>query len=98
MSSTCVICSGLADKEYALQKFGNDDISTYLPDIAEKLILTIDLKPSNERKLQIKRCPECGTYYLYETDYEYLVNGSEDEQKLLRLTDLEADKYLNHNK
>ena len=37
---------------------------------------------------------KCGTYYLYRTDYEYLVNGSEDEEYLTRLTEEQAAGYL----
>ena len=42
------------------------------------------------------RCPLCGTRYLYTTDYEYLTNGTEDEQTLRRLADDAADalRYL----
>ena len=53
-----------------------------------------DFKPYDSRALQLKQCPECGTYYLYRTDYEYLVNGSEDEEVLTRLKPEEATEYL----
>jgi hypothetical protein len=36
----------------------------------------------------------CGTYYLYRSDYEYLVNGSEDEEILTRLSPDQAAPYL----
>jgi len=36
----------------------------------------------DSRKLQLRRCPHCDTYYLYQTDYEFLVNGGEDEEHL----------------
>jgi len=42
----------------------------------------------------LKQCAACGTYYLYETDYEYLVNGSEDEEVLTRLKEEEARELL----
>ncbi|MFX1453229.1 MAG: hypothetical protein ACFFCM_20515 [Promethearchaeota archaeon] len=46
----------------------------------------------------IKRCPECGTCYLWEMEYEYLVGGSEDDITLTRLNDNDAQnlvqKYL----
>ncbi len=45
----------------------------------------------SSRLLQLKRCPECGTYYLYRTDYEFLpMFGTEDEQELTRLTNVQA--------
>ncbi len=90
----CRLCSGLSDQEYAFQKYGWEKGSTYLPVAAEQLTLVRDLKPHSSRKLQIKQCPECGTFYLYKTDYEYFVNGSEDEEFLTRLSEKEASEYL----
>jgi hypothetical protein len=59
-----------------------------------RLKVVRDFQPYGSRKLQLQQCPECGTYYLYRTDYEFLVNGSEDEEFLTRLTDNEAAEYL----
>nr|MDO8114847.1 hypothetical protein [Candidatus Sigynarchaeota archaeon] len=42
----------------------------------------------------IKRCPECGTCYQWSTEYEYLVNGSEDDIHLTRLSDEEGNKAV----
>jgi hypothetical protein len=42
----------------------------------------------------IKRCPECGTIYLWEMEYEYLVNGSEDDITLTRLSEAEGEKAV----
>ena len=53
-----------------------------------------DFKQHSSRKLQLQQCPQCATYYLYRTDYEFLVNGSEDEEELTRLTDEAAAEYL----
>lgn len=91
--ASCSICSQLADRESAFQKYGSDD-NTYLPAAWESLVLVKDFKPYSSRKQQLYRCPECGTLYLYETDYEYLVNGSEDEEHLTRLTANQAAEYL----
>lgn len=93
LHKSCGICSQLSDKESAYQKYGGDN-NTTLPSASAKLVVVKDFKPHSERKLQLQRCPECGAFYLYETDYEYLVNGSEDEQDLTRLTDSEAVEYL----
>lgn len=91
---TCSICSLLADKEWATQKFGWEEHDTSLPAAAGQLVLVRDVMPDSIRALQLQQCPECGTYYLYRSDYEYLVNGTEDEQSLTRLTDQEAAAYL----
>jgi len=89
----CSVCSGLADREYAFQKYGSEESNTYLPAAVERLEVVRDFRPLSSRKRQIRRCPECGAYYLYETDYEYLI-GTEDEQTLTRLTDAQAPEYL----
>ncbi len=90
----CSLCAQLADKEFACQKFGWEENNTNLPAAANRLIVVKDFKPLSSRKLQLQQCPECHTYYLYETDYEYLVNGSEDEEFLQRLTAEQAQEYL----
>ena len=91
----CSICSQLADEEYSYQKYGSEINNTALPAAASRLILVRDVGPGGSRLLHLERCPECGTFYLYRTDYEYLVNGTEDEQFLTRLTEESAAGYLN---
>lgn len=90
----CSICSTLKDEEYACQKFGADENNTYLPSATTSLELMRDFRPFGTRKLQLWQCPRCRTWYLYRTDYEYLVNGSEDEEFLTRLTQYQAEDYL----
>ncbi|MBN2147588.1 MAG: hypothetical protein JW726_09375 [Anaerolineales bacterium] len=90
----CKVCASLADEEYAYQKFGWEEQNSYLPVAASKLNVVRDFRPYSSRKLQLQQCPECGAYYLYRTDYEYLVNGTEDEEFLTRLADGEAAAYL----
>ena len=90
----CSICSQFSDREYASQKYGWEENDTHLPVAAGKLAMVKDLKPDSNRSLILEQCPECGTYYLYQSDYEYLANGSEDDQQLTRLSDEEAAAYL----
>lgn len=90
----CSICSQLSDCETAYQKYGHPQDDTFLPAAANSLQIVKDFKPYDSRKLQLQQCPECATYYLYKTDYEFLVNGSEDEDELTRLTDEAAAEYL----
>jgi uncharacterized C2H2 Zn-finger protein len=91
----CSICSQLGDQEWASQKYGWEQNDTFLPAASHELNLIRDLKPNSARALQLWQCPKCNTSYRYESDYEYLVNGSEDEQSLKRLSLEEADKLLN---
>ena len=92
--SACEICAQLADREFACQKFGWEEHDTRLPEVAGRLVMVKDFKPGSERMKQVWQCPLCGGYYLYETDYEYLVNGTEDEQTLTRLSAEEAVQVL----
>ena len=94
-NNACSICSQLADKEYASQKYGHEEDDTRLPSASNHLTAVKDFKPHDDRALQLWQCPQCGAYYLYQTDYEYLVNGSEDEETLTRLTKEQAEEYLN---
>lgn len=94
----CRICSAIGERAYAFQKGGREDEATYLPSVAIELELVQDLAPGgvelpglpvslpSSRLRQIRRCPLCNTRYLMETDYEFLAGGSEDEQRLTRLT------------
>ena len=92
--TSCPICSQLKDYEFAMQKHGREEEDTQLPAAIGQLVEARDLKPGSSRRMSLERCPVCGAYYLYQTDYEYLANGSEDTQTLTRLSDEEARRYL----
>nr|WP_044200972.1 hypothetical protein [Oscillochloris trichoides] len=94
MPTDCPICSQLDDEEYAYQKYGWPENDSALPAAVSQLQLVRDLQPHGSRELHLLQCPLCGGYYLYRTDYEYLVNGSEDEQFLTRLSPEQAAGYL----
>lgn len=89
----CGICSGLSDIEHAEQKFGGEH-NTHLPTEASMLLDVFDFAPFSSRKRILRRCPSCGTYFLYQSDYVYLVNGSEDDEYLRRLSRQESDELL----
>lgn len=91
---SCALCSSLSDEAYAYQKYGWEEGNSYLPAAAGQLVVVKDFRPGSSRALQLKQCPQCGKYYLYRSDYEYLVNGSEDEEFLTRLTAQQADEWL----
>jgi len=93
-SAACGICSQIKDFEVAMQKYGWPENDTSLPAAAASLVQIRQLVPFDSRTLDLWRCPQCGAYYLYKTDYEYLVNGTEDEQSLTRLTPEQAAFYL----
>lgn len=95
--SSCEICSHLADEDCAMQKYGASEDDSFLSPYSEKLEW-LEPPPHDSRFIALKRCPVCETYYRYELDYEYLVNGSEDEETLTRLTPTEARKHLTKKK
>lgn len=90
----CGICSQLAGYERGLQVAGREEQGTFVPAAADSLKIRRDLKRRGCRVMQIQQCPECETYYLYKTDYEYLAFGSAGEQILTRLTDEAAAEYF----
>lgn len=89
--ATCEICTRLAGEEHGYQKFGSPDNDIDLPPAAGRLKVVRELSEGGSRERTLMRCPLCGTRYLYTTDYEYLTNGTEDEQTLRRLADDAAD-------
>jgi len=90
----CETCKHLKDWSRGEQKGGRPEWDTSLPAEANQLVLVRDLKPDSARLHQLLRCARCGTYYLYWTEYEFLVGGSEDTQTLERLSDEAAEKLL----
>jgi hypothetical protein len=90
----CRICSQLKDDEYAIQTHGRPEEDTFIPKIAAQLKFVRSVRPDKGRHMSLSRCPECATYYTYESDYEYLATGSEEEQFLKRRSDEEAASFL----
>jgi hypothetical protein len=86
----CSICSQLDDYHRGDQKIGKEAEDTFLPPCAAKLKTII----TDGSRREMRQCPECGTSYIYETEYEFLIGGSEDTQKLTRLTTEEAALYI----
>ncbi len=89
----CEICQGLKPVQTSLYKHGWDEYDTPLPAAARRLQEVVVEGRENERRSP-RLCQLCGTFYSYETRYEYLANGSEDEEELRRLTDAEARAWL----
>ena len=94
----CSICAQLSDYHRGYQVRGSEKYDTFLPAAAASLKTVKELKPGDERRLDIQRCPECGTFYLFKTNFEFLIGGSDEEQHLQRLTNDEAIRYAAHPK
>jgi hypothetical protein len=87
----CRICSQLRDEECATDYLHAPEDNTSLPAAAREL-----KSAGGAGRSSLERCPECGTYYLYNHHYEFLLisPGSYDEYTLTRLTDERAAEYL----
>ena len=86
----CIICSQLSDQEQALEHVQGEPTDTRLPEAANCLDVVRDFP-----RVQLRQCPECGTYYLYRSVYEFLIGfgGSYDEYFLWRLADEVGNDY-----
>jgi hypothetical protein len=92
--SACEICYHLADVEFSFVKYAHEEDTELLPAAAEKLVRLENSQVSDKDRRQFRRCPICGTFYLYKFTYEYLATGSEDEEELTRATPTEARRFL----
>jgi len=92
--SSCVTCGSLSKCETASQKYGWEENDTHLPAAVGELRLVRDLKPGSSRLDRVLQCPTCESFFRYVTDYEYLANGSEDDQTITRITPAQADELL----
>lgn len=91
----CSTCSRLNDVETGFQKHGREDEDTFLPDAFSDLRFVRDLRPGRTRIPELLQCPICETFYVYKVEYEYLATGSEDGQRLTRLSnEAEADNFI----
>ena len=96
---TCSICHTLPDHSWALWK-GGEQQNNNLPPAMNQLLhvgapfYNTEMSQSNYCLMQ---CPACGTYYAWDFEYEYLVNGSEDEINLTRLSQTEGEKQAQRN-
>ena len=83
---SCPICSQLGDVHISFYKYAAPEYDRPLPEASQKLVILPTLGASDPEKEHVRRCPQCGRLYHYAFSYEYLVNGSEDEEVLTRMT------------
>ena len=91
--ATCEICRALRPVETSLYKEGREGFDTPLP-LAARRLVELAVPGREDERLRPWLCPRCGTLYSYESRYEYLANGSEDEEELRRLSGAEARAWL----
>ncbi|MBW8012109.1 MAG: hypothetical protein FVQ83_12860 [Chloroflexi bacterium] len=90
----CSICKNIPERVEAFWK-GGELLGGELPRAEQKLEV-VGAPFFNDRMSQghncLKQCPKCGTYYDWDFSYEFLVNGTEDEVVLTRLSDKDGEK------
>jgi len=65
-----------------------------LPEAASKLAVLPAIGPAADlEKAHVGRCPQCGTFYRYLQSHEYMINGTEDEEELTRLSPSQAAAF-----
>jgi hypothetical protein len=89
----CEICSQLRDMETSFIKYGSDEMDCPLPPAAKRLeqIAMVGGFNANDH---LRRFPLCGRLYRYTWHDDYYVNGSEDEEELVRLGPEESQDLL----
>lgn len=84
----------MKDVETSYAKYLAPSYDRPLPTAAAKLVVLPDIDPkADPEKQHVRRCPNCGTLYHYLQSHEYVINGSEDEEELTRLTSPQADAF-----
>ncbi len=91
----CEICSKLAEVETTFYKYGSEDLTRSFPPEVARLEQFQKASTYDGERHHARRCPICGIFYQYDASYEYLVNGSEDEEELIRLTPAQAKCFMN---
>ena len=82
----CAICSQLGDVERSFSKYGAPEYDRPFPEAVSRLVIMDIPREPDPDKRHVRRCPLCGTLYAYLFSYEYLMNGSEDEEELNRMS------------
>ncbi len=91
----CSICSRLAPSQSATYYVLNPEQNIEFPEPVLNAIRQLKKAKELSFNSDLMQCPECNTYYLYKSTYEYLVggSGSYDEYTLSRLDDETGKKY-----
>lgn len=89
----CPGCGMLGNYHMAMQKHGRENEDTFLPP-CPGLKTVRDVRHPEEGKGELEQCSECGAYFFYRSEYEYLATGSEDTQIRMRLTPQEVERLM----
>jgi hypothetical protein len=88
----CTICSAWPGEMHQDNSTNYSNTQSVFPKGVDKLIDICE-----DQKLfrnQMRRCPECGTYYRFHNEYEWSTTGNWDDDYLTRLTPAQAINSL----
>ena len=90
----CSICSQVPDSAHAFEKGGlaDPEDNTSLPVSADQFKRI--KKVPNQARTWVKQCPECGAYFLYSYENEFIADGHEHSEELKRISKKETEKLL----
>lgn len=85
---TCSICREIPDRCRAFWKGGEKTTDTIPPAVSRLAVVGAPFynQDTSHSNWCLLRCPQCGTCYDWDFEYEYLVNGSEDDLNVTRLS------------
>ncbi len=89
----CSLCGQLKERETSFCKYGAPEQDAPLPLAAGSLVVLPVLGGETGERRHVRRCPECACLYRYALSHEYLMNGTEDEEELVRMTPAEAAAF-----
>jgi hypothetical protein len=92
--STCGICDTLKDCETSWSKYGCPEDDRPLPPAANELTVLPLPDDTPVEKRHVRRCPSCGAFFGYLQWHDYSINGTEDEEELVRLPPGELAGFL----
>lgn len=89
---TCPICRNIPPRAHALYKSSEMLDNTFPPEADQLSVVGAPFYNTDTTSANhcLMKCPQCGTLYAWEFTYEYLVNGTEDEYILTRLSPAEG--------
>ena len=92
--TSCSICSDIPDRCRSFDKGGETLENTIPPAVYRLEIVGAPFydQSTSHSNWCLLRCSECGTYFDWDFEYEYLVNGSEDDLNITRLSPEEGQR------
>ncbi len=94
---TCSICREIPDRCRAFWKGGEKTTDTIPPAVSRLAVVGAPFynQDTSHSNWCLLRCPQCGTCYDWDFEYEYLVNGSEDDINVTRLSPADGELKAN---